>query len=163
MTLEIRQLDDASLADYKAIRLEGLQRSPEMFGWSYEEEAMQDDSFHSLRLQSGKVYGAYQDKKIVGMIGTIDFLQRKMRHRAAIWGVYVSPDNRQGGIGRQLIQAALDGMPRNIKCVMLGVGTNNSKAMALYKKMGFEEYGLEKMALVDGNKIYGEHLMVKFL
>lgn len=163
MSLVIRQLDGAALADYTAIRLEALQRAPDAFASDYDDEAAAGDAFHALRLNSGAVYGAYHDGRIAGMIGVICFPERKIRHRAAIWGVYVSPDCRRKGAGRLLMEAALNGMPAHIKRVTLGVATHNEAAMSLYRSMGFEQYGVEKMALIDRGQSYDEYLMVKFL
>lgn len=163
MTIIIQQIEAAQVADYKAIRLEALQNAPDAFSSDYAWEAAQGNDFHLLRLQTGRVYGAYDQGRIVGMIGVIVFPEEKLRHRAAIWGVYVSPDARKQGVGRAMMQEALRGMPDHIKRVTLGVGTHNEKAIALYKAMGFEEYGLEKMAIALGDKMYDEYLMVKFL
>lgn len=163
MGVEIRQLDDSMLADYKAIRLEALRHAPDAFSSDEEVEAAQDDEYHRMRLQAGAVYGAYDEGKIVGMIGVIFYTSRKMQHRAAIWGVYVSPKARGHGVGGALMKRAMGDMPGHIKFVTLGVGTHNEKAFSLYQAMGFETYGCERMALIDGDKIYDEHLMVKFL
>ena len=163
MMLTVKQFNPATLHDYKTIRLEALENAPDAFSSDFEMESVQGDDFHLLRLQTGRVYGAYDDERVVGMIGVIDYPARKMKHRAALWGVYVSPVARGRGSARALMETALAGMPAHVRCVTLGVGTHNDKAIALYKAMGFEQYGLEKMALIDGDKIYDEYLMVKFL
>lgn len=163
MRIDIRLLDASHLEDYKSIRLEALQNAPDAFGSSYEEEAPQRDDYHWMRLQVGPVYGAYVDGKIVGMAGVILYREMKMVHRAAIWGVYVSPDQRGKKAGQKLIGAALDNLPDYIECVTLGVGAHNAPAITLYKEMGFEEYGLEKNALKIDGRYYDESLMVKFV
>ena len=87
MAIEIKKLDDASLEDYKTIRLEALRNAPDAFSSDEDLEGAQDDDYHRMRLQAGAVYGAYDEGTIVGMAGVIFYTSRKMRHRAAIWGV----------------------------------------------------------------------------
>ena len=97
--------------------------------------------------------GAFDGKHLVGTVGLHRESGRKLAHKALIWGVYVAPSFRQRGIGRMLLERALAhaaSLPGLLQ-VTLGVNTENTAAIALYKSLGFETFGLERgFLLVDG-------------
>jgi ribosomal protein S18 acetylase RimI-like enzyme len=65
----------------------------------------------------------------------------------------VDPARRRDGIGRQLIAVALlcARSEFQVRQVNLGVNARNEAALALYKGMGFTEFGREScFMLVDG-------------
>ena len=163
MDCRIRLLDASLLRDYKKIRLEALERAPTAFSGSLREEGAQGDHFHAMRLQVGPVYGAYIDDAICGMLGVVLFREEKMSFKAAIWGVYVSPEQRGKGIARRLMTHALKELPPYIKRVTLGVEENNKAAKKLYEAFGFAEYGYDRHAFLHDGRYHNEHMMVKFL
>lgn len=163
MDAVIKQFDIATLEDYKHIRLEALRNEPQAFSGNYDEESIQDNEFHWLRLQVGQVYGAYVDNRICGMTGVVLYVGKKLEHNAALWGVYVSPDQRGKGIARKLVGQAISALPAHVKRLTLGVEENNAGALALYKSFGFEEYGFDRHAFRHNGTYYNERMMVKFL
>src|SRR4029453_390755 len=57
--------------------------------------------------------------------------------------VVVGPDAGGGGIGRQVVEAALaDAAAHGVEVVMLEVRGNNHGAIALYERCGFTRCGL---------------------
>ena len=105
--VQIRRLDVADAADYRAIRLAALQGDPQAFGSTYEAEAGRPLSAFAERLASSVVFGAYVNGEVVGMAG---FKQRegaRERHKAFVWGTYVRPDMRRQGVAEALIEALL--------------------------------------------------------
>lgn len=72
-------------------------------------------------------------------------------HRGTL-GMGIAASHRGKGIGARLLQACLDHAPRNgIETVELTVYTSNTAAIALYRKFGFVEYGLNRdYRRVDG-------------
>ncbi len=161
MTITIRHLGIEELQDYKSMRLETLQNEPRAFSGDYEEEAAQGDDYHWIRLQVSTVYGAYDGEKIIGMTGVILFREKKLQHKAALWGVYVSPSHRGKGIARLLMQHVLAEMPPAVRQINLGVVVENHAAVALYKSLGFTIYGEEKNAFMNEGQGCSEYLMVK--
>ena len=99
------------------------------------------------------IYGAFDGQDLVGTVGLHRESSRKLAHKALIWGVYVAPSFRQRGVGRLLMERVLEhaaSMPGLLQ-VTLGVNTENTAAIALYRSMGFETFGLERgFLLVDG-------------
>lgn len=163
MSIRIVTLDETHLQDYKAIRLSALKNEPATFSGDYDEESQQGDDFHWIRLQVSTVYGAYVDGALVGMIGVIFFREKKLRHKAAIWGMYVEPAHRGAGISRQLMTHALDLMPAHVQKITLGVARDNQAALSLYQSCGFDIYGDEKAAFMHDGQAVDEYQMVKFI
>lgn len=163
MAIDIRQLDPSLLEDYKKIRLEALQMSPESWSNDYEEEVVQRDDYHWLRLQVGPVYGLYVGGHIAGMTGMITYREKNIRHKAALWGVYVTPGQRGQGYARMMLEEVFARIPAGIRQVTLGVSTENEKAIELYKSFGFEQYGIERAAFQKNDRFIDEALMVKVL
>ena len=85
---------------------------------------------------------AVVDGKIVGSAGIESQGERyKIAHRAE-FGVSVLRDFWGLGVGKALIEAVI-GCAKKIgyEQIELGVLSNNDRAIALYKKLGFVEYG----------------------
>ena len=154
--MEIRLLlaDDAEV--FQELRLLALRECPTAFSSSYEEEC--DIPLTSVAeslapAPDSAVFGAFDDGRLVGVVGLQRERHRKLSHKAFVWGVYVAPAFRKRGLGRRLLRAALDhaaAMP-GLRQVSLGVNVANSAAIALYESLGFQPYGIEKgFLLVDG-------------
>src|SRR5437868_3437245 len=126
--IEIRRLvqDDAVL--YRGIRLEALQASPEAFGSTFEVENAQPLTWFSDRLGSSTVLGAFRDAELVGMAGFAVQQGQKSAHKGVLWGMYVRPGARTGGIGRRLIEAILDVARQHVELIQLTVVQDNARA-----------------------------------
>jgi ribosomal protein S18 acetylase RimI-like enzyme len=155
----IRILGAEDAAAYQALRLHGLRESPAAFGSTYEGEVDTPLAEIAARLARGAagenvVFGAWDEGgQLVGVAGLGRGTSLKTRHRAGVWGMYVAPEARGGGVGRALLAAliaharSLDGVER----LVLGVEAGNEPARALYRSFGFVTYGLEPQAyLLDG-------------
>ena len=76
--------------------------------------------------------------------------------------MYVSPDFREKGIGKSLVQELVikakkcDGLEQ----INLTVISNNNAAKQLYETIGFVTYGKERNALKTGNQYWDDNLMV---
>lgn len=161
--VQIRRLDVADAADYRAIRLAALQGDAEAFGSTYEAEAGRPLSAFAERLASSVVFGAYVDGEVVGMAG---FKQREGSrecHKAFVWGTYVRPDMRRQGVAEALIEALLRSAAQLVEQLTLCVVKDNAAAIALYRKFGFEVYGSEPRALKSAAGYADEVLMARLL
>ncbi|MGO4275177.1 GNAT family N-acetyltransferase, partial [Paenibacillus sp. TAF58] len=98
-------------------------------------------------------------------IGTVGFKREqslKMKHKAFIWGIYVSEKHRGQGIAKQLMVEVIHRGKQleRLKQVSLSVVTTNGAAADLYRKLGFETYGVERNALEYEGQGYDEEMMV---
>ncbi|MBV8850606.1 MAG: GNAT family N-acetyltransferase [Methylobacteriaceae bacterium] len=88
------------------------------------------------------------------LVGWCDILpkDRPIYAHVGVLGIGILPAFRGRGLGAALIQAALDeASKRGIVRVELTVRAENTRAIALYQKLGFEREGaLRDTVLVDG-------------
>ena len=163
--MEIRTLHLNDALSIRKLRLEALLDSPEAFGSSYEEEREYPLKKFKDRLESGCTLGAFLHEELVGMITVIQETRNKTKHKANIFGMYVSPVQRGQGIGKNLMIEAIKQAKtlKGIEQIHLTVVTSNDAAKHLYLSLGFEIYGREKHALKIGDSYLDEEHMYLFL
>ena len=96
-----------------------------------------------------KMFGAFGDELIVGMVGLRRMQGPKEGHKAFIWGMYVTPRSRSGGAGSQLLRAAIDEARTwsGVQQIQLSVSSEASDARRLYERHGFRAWGCEPRAV----------------
>jgi ribosomal protein S18 acetylase RimI-like enzyme len=164
----IRRLLPAEAPLYRAIRLEALERDPDAFGSTFEREAAEPLTWFVERLANAVVFGAWHTGAVVGTAGLYWATDETASDpdsppRAHLWTVYVQARHRGTGIGRALVEAAIDGAAQRSDALYLKVNAGNGPALRLYERLGFEATGIEKNALERGGRFYDEVLMVKAL
>ncbi|MHC2438752.1 GNAT family N-acetyltransferase [Bradyrhizobium sp. USDA 4451] len=163
-SIELRRLLPADAALYRDIRLEALRMSPEAFGSAYETESVHPVEWFAERLTRGAVIlGAFRGDEIAGIVGFVAAEGPKQRHKGALVSMYVRPAARRGGVGRLLVEAALELAAETVELVQLVVVKGNEPAVRLYESMGFVAYGLEQRALKIDGRYYDDILMAKDL
>jgi ribosomal protein S18 acetylase RimI-like enzyme len=160
LSFEIRRLQVADVEDYRTIRLASLRTEPEAFGSLYEVEAARPVESFVDRLASSIVLGAYADGRIVGVAGFRRETGPKERHKAVVWGVYVQPEARGQGVAASLIAAIIDAAREIVEQLTLTVVQGNSAAVALYRRFGFQVYGVEPRARKNPGGYVDKVLMV---
>ena len=109
--------------------------------------------------------GAFAGETLVGEFGVAQVRPHiKYRHRA-VMGISVRKEYWGCGLGSYLMQLAIDQTRANgFEQLELGVYSDNSRAIHLYEKFGFERYGIQPRAfkLKDGT-YRDEIIMVKML
>jgi ribosomal protein S18 acetylase RimI-like enzyme len=157
----VRRLGVADVKDYISIRLAALQTEPASFGSVYAVEASRPIKAHAARLASSLVFGAYDGQQIVGMAALRPHEEPKEAHKGFIWGMYVAPGSRKGGVGAALVAALLAASQGVVEQVLLTVVAENTAAIALYERFGFTRYGLEPRAMKTAEGYVDEVLMIR--
>jgi ribosomal protein S18 acetylase RimI-like enzyme len=164
--VEIRPLTEADAAAWWTLRLRMLREEPGAFGSSYEEAIARTPEEVAARHRQtvtdpdAFLLGAW-GATLAGAVGFRRDSGLKVRHKGMIWGMYVAPEARGLGLGRRLLDAAVDrarGM-EGVEQVSLEVTVGNSAARALYRSCGFTVYGVEPRALKLGDVYLDEELM----
>lgn len=152
----------AEMLDYlKGISAETyfMVRYPDEVTMTLEEEK----EFLERHLTSGNSFmlAAYLEGRLAGNIAVNGVAStRKMCHRASL-GIAVRKDYWGLGIGGVLIESALHyARELGYEQLELGVFDDNGRARHLYRKLGFEEWGVTKRAfrLEDGS--YRDEIMM---
>ena len=159
--ITIRALTAADAQAYRVIRLEALHSAPDAFASSFKEESVRPLETFRQRLdgsQGGFTFGAIADAsgEIVGTAGGVREDGLKTRHKLLLVGVYVQPAMRGQQLGERLIGRVLQHARElgDIRVVQLKVACDNHPARALYERMGFSVFGIERKAIrLDGRFI----------
>jgi ribosomal protein S18 acetylase RimI-like enzyme len=155
--MTIRRLLPGDAAAYRTLMLEAYERHPDAFTSSAAERAALPLSWWEVRLApepqpDSLVLGAFEGERLAGVVGLSFESREKMRHKAMLFGMYVAPNVRRGGLGRRLVLAALEEARRRggIRVVQLTVSAGNAGAQALYEQCGFAPFGVEPLAFLVG-------------
>jgi len=163
--LLIRKLTSQDWQAYKTIRLQSLEESPQAFESSLVEETLfSPEQWQTRLMQSQGEYclGAFTDQGELQAIAGFNQGQKlKTRHKSYLWGVYVLPQARGQALAKQLIETLIHEFNQcfDISILQLTVTSNNIHAIALYQKLGFKEYGIEKDAIRVEGQSFDEILM----
>ncbi|MFU2329861.1 GNAT family N-acetyltransferase [Pseudomonas sp. NFX98] len=154
----IERLDASHALDYRAMMLEAYDLHPQAFTSSVRERATMPLSWWEARL-TGKldvVFGAFEEGRLAGIVGLAFEPREKARHKATLFGMYVSANVRQRGLGFQLVEAVLAEARshQGLRLIKLTVTAGNNAAFNLYQRCGFVQYGLEPMAVRVGEEYF---------
>ncbi|MDR6925078.1 GNAT family N-acetyltransferase [Pseudomonas sp. BE134] len=154
----IERLDASHALAYRELMLEAYDLHPHAFTSSVRERAAMPLSWWEKRLTSqlDVVFGAFEGGKLAGIVGLAFEPREKARHKAILFGMYVSATVRQRGVGHELVQTAL-AEARNhpgLKIIQLTVTAGNEAAFSLYQRCGFIQFGLEPLAVRVGEDYF---------
>lgn len=138
--------------EYKRLRLEWLQDTPEAFGGTYEQEIEREDRewIERLAKPDRKTMGVYVDDKLVAIMTMLQGLHfpdntSDMNYNF-LAGVYTDPPYRGTGTSFKLLQSLLDYTKKYspAKRCLLCVNSKQYDALIpaqkLYEKVGFRIY-----------------------
>ena len=164
--MHLRRLHLLDAPAYRAFRLRGLREHPDAFTSSHEEEALRPLADTERRLAASgteKLWGAFVDGAMAGMVGLSRETRAKNRHKAALVGLYVADEFTGRGLGGALVQAVLqDARASGVELVILTVTDSNRAACRLYENAGFTAFGVEPDAIrVDGVSLGKQHMFLQ--
>ncbi|MFY9655533.1 MAG: GNAT family N-acetyltransferase [Methylocystis sp.] len=157
--LEIRRLAPADSGDFHRLRLEGFALQARAFRYAPEDEAHLTASEIEARLARDFVLGAFDGEALVGIAGLSRNTGRKTAHKALLFGMYLRPDYRGRGVADALMSRLIEEARGSVEILILTVMSDNAPAVALYRRWGFESYGIEPRAVKEDGLYFDEMLM----
>lgn len=162
--LTIRTLTENDVDAFRAMRLHAAVDTPFAIVPTREEEARWTREENLARVRETDqqaVFGAFDGETLIGITGWRRELRIKFAHKSLIWGVFVEPSYRRTGIGRRLMESAIErAKASGVEQVQLSVCAQNPRAQTLYLLLGFVSYGREMRAMKIGDEYFDEELMV---
>lgn len=156
--MTVQRLNARHAQAYRALMLEAYELHPQAFTSSVRERAQMPLTWWEERLSSplDVLLGAFDGEQLVGIVGLAFEVREKARHKATLFGMYVSGKARQRGLGYQLVQAVLAEARTHhgLRLVQLTVTAGNDAAFALYQRCGFVQFGLEPFAVRVGEDYF---------
>ncbi|WP_338508452.1 GNAT family N-acetyltransferase [Pseudomonas poae] len=150
----LRPLQAHDAETYRTLMLQAYDAYPQAFTSSVAERAAMPLSWWQKRLDNplDRLFGAFAGDTLAGIVGLAFEPREKARHKATLFGMYITEAYQQQGLGRQLVEAALAEARRHprLKVIQLTVTAGNDAAFALYQRCGFIQYGLEPLAVRVG-------------
>ncbi len=153
--IRLLEADDWEIT--KSITLESLKDSPQAFGTNYEKNLGYDEAkwrSYSTSISSGSHANTIIAFDETGQAVGKAILIIRSEDNAEIAGMYVNPKHRGQGLGRKLIEKAIESIPedKGIKTLEMSVNPVQIPAYKLYVSLGFEEVKKEAMILGDGKE-----------
>jgi len=150
----IRRLGPEDAAALVALRREALEEAPLAFSSSPEDDRVSLDFARTILsdVQEQALFGHFEEGRLAGMVGVLRAAKRKERHKADLYGLYVTPAARKKGVGRSLLDAAVGHVRewQGVEQLHLCVTTGAPAAARLYRAAGFREWGRQPRALQSG-------------
>ncbi|MFV8672443.1 GNAT family N-acetyltransferase, partial [Ralstonia pseudosolanacearum] len=158
LTMEPIRLSPANAPEYRNLMLEAYSLHPDAFTSSAAERESLPLSWWEQRLSEGEdanevVFGCVFENQLAGVVGLAFERREKTRHKATLFGMYVSAGFRHLGLGGQLMNCALAHAKERhgIRVIQLTVSEGNRAAQTLYERSGFIQFGCEPYAIAVGN------------
>ncbi len=166
MKINVVELKSENAQEYLELRKVSEIELPQYVGPSVERELMSSNEgiakiVASYESEGTILFGAFSEEKLVGVIAISRRLSQKFKHRAFIWGMYISNEFRQLKVGALLL-AHVQSWAKNhqeVNVLWLQVTESNKPAVSFYKKHGFEIYGTEPQALFTQGEYHNVHYM----
>jgi RimJ/RimL family protein N-acetyltransferase len=163
MTADVRRLTPADAAAHRALMLQAYTDDSTSFTSSAAEREVLPLSWWAARMAEGddaveRVFGAFVEGQLAGAAGLSMQSRPKLRHKALLFGMYVRPERRGRGLARALVEAVLAEARRapQLQIVQLTVTQGNTAAETLYRRCGFEPWGVEPLGTFDNGRFYGK-------
>ncbi|QFP75911.1 GNAT family N-acetyltransferase [Deinococcus sp. AJ005] len=161
----IRLLTGADAAVYREVRLAALRSDPNAFittAAEFESRTLESITAQLTPQPTFVTFGAFVGNELVGLLSLGREERPRLKHRANIFGVSVSPAARGQGCADALMRAGLahargwDG----VTSIHLSVTETQTAARCLYERYGFQVWGTQPDAVQDdeGHALTEHHL-----
>ncbi|MCX7881368.1 MAG: GNAT family N-acetyltransferase [Patescibacteria group bacterium] len=123
--------------------------------------------FLAMEMGNKVVLGCFDKEKLIGLANVDrDLSARTRKKHIGVLGISVEDNYRSQGIGFELAKTIIEEIKnkiKGIKMIVLDVFGPNKKAISLYKKLGFEVYGVLEKGLLYKGKYISDVEIVKYL
>jgi GNAT superfamily N-acetyltransferase len=162
----IRALERSDAPALWQLRLDGLESSPDAFSSTATEHQRTSVDDYWVRLRAGSpdahVFGAFRGAHLVGMVRITREADARSHHIGMVESLFVRPEARGMGIGRQLVaraiaQARLMG---GLTTLVLTVALGQAAARKLYLQAGFRQAKVPSSRTKDQQRSIDEETMV---
>lgn len=152
MQLDCRMLKPQDAELFRPLRMTALQEAPLDFESTYDAESRMLVPELQKLMQQHAIVGGFLNGQLKGF-AIIDAVRLpRLAHRSRISSVYISPELRGSGAALSMMQWMQNEFARFFTLFRLGVRADNERAIAFFKKLGFQEMGVEPRALFIGEK-----------
>lgn len=142
--------------EFRELRLLALESDPAAFGQNHATASGLDDDFWQDRLRgmlAGDAWIVFVEVsgRLQGMAGAFQSDRDRERCNATIWGVFLNAGERGRGLGAEMLGKLLDDLvTAGIRSATLAVNLEQTAAVHLYRRLGFQVTGHETVTLGDG-------------
>jgi ribosomal protein S18 acetylase RimI-like enzyme len=157
--MEIRQLSADDTQEFLTLRKRALIQEPERFRVSNADDDQLGLAFWRNRLATDRVYGVFDNQKLVGIGGLSRFVGEKLCHKGLIWGMFIIPEARGTQASHVLMNALIEGAKGFVTHLQLTLMADNVRARAYYERYGFSLYAIEPQSVMTPNGPADEALM----
>ena len=141
----LKPVNPAMADTLRTIRLRALQDSPGAFGSTYDREVQftaADWQRRAARCDGDKAIGYLAFDGDTAQAIAVGVLDSDNPARAELVSMWVAPDYRQGGVGKQLVNGVIDwATTKQATALYLMVTSGNVGAIAFYQRLGFVKTG----------------------
>ncbi|AQU80976.1 hypothetical protein AJGP001_03030 [Planococcus faecalis] len=137
--------------------------------FGHDEYSLSAESLTQVIVQMKKFKGTcmflvIEGEEILG-IGTIDSSSKPRYRHVGTLGIVISQSHTGNGLGRVLMNTLIDWAKTNGQTEKISLVTraDNERAIALYKKVGFEQEGTFYRDVYDGERYYDNLSMALYL
>jgi len=171
--LTVRELAEADLGAYKALRDHALAHHEEAFTSDAPTEARRTAQSYAARIGRGAnggnggnagngesfTLGAFRGDRLVGAISCERDPRSKVRHIGHVVGTMVHAEEQGRGVGRALLDAliARASADAELHQLTLTVTAGNAVAERLYARAGFVPFGTQPRAIRVGGRFLDKH------
>lgn len=138
----VRRLGPDDLEVFRDLRLTSLRTDPDSFASDHEVWAAYSDPKWLSYLEDEQVFGAFVGGAPAGLIGLIPNTKSRLLHRTEIAMVYVATEYRGSGVAVAMLSHVIAFVREaGLLQIELSVNAANARAIKIYERHGFEEYG----------------------
>jgi GNAT superfamily N-acetyltransferase len=152
--ISVRVLGEDEWEQYRSVRLNALEESPDAFVASADEERAFDEGLWRQRMVRSQRLVAEQDGAAVGVasVGQARHEGEKDNEKVAeLFGLWVAPTARGTGVATQLVQAGADAAREQGRShLAYWVGADNGRAVAFASGFGFRPTDSRRPMRVKG-------------